>query len=159
MPHLYVFEITERMQIMSGRSWSPSYIYKNLRKLGWSLQVVFERARQIDLQERANYKYALHHYLKHPRQLITLDETYRGKKTTIRRRCWSPAGQSPYLDCFFGSHGRRYSALCAANIDGFIPAACEIVFREDSDKDSEETRGTVKKKDLHSGWNKNWSLY
>ena len=79
MPHLYVYEITERMQIMSGRYWSQSYIYKNLRKLGWSLQVVSERARQIDLQERANYKYALHYYLKHPRQLITLDETYRGK--------------------------------------------------------------------------------
>ena len=80
MPHLYVNEITERMQIVSGRFWSQSYMYKNLRKLGWSLQVIFERARQINLQERANYKYALHYYLKHPRQLITLDGTYRGKK-------------------------------------------------------------------------------
>ena len=84
--------------------------------------------------------------MKHPQQLITLDETYRGKKTTIRRRCWSITGQSPYLDCFFGSHGGRYSALCAANIEGFVPDACEIVFREDSENDKEETKGTVDKK-------------
>ena len=45
MPHLYVFEITKRMRILSGVRWSQSYVYKNLRKLGWSLQVVFERAR------------------------------------------------------------------------------------------------------------------
>ena len=64
MPHLYVLEITVRMRVMSGVRWSESYIYKHLRKLGWSLQVVFERARQIDEQERANYKYALYYYLK-----------------------------------------------------------------------------------------------
>ena len=146
MPHLYVSEITIRMRVMSGVRWSESYIYKHLRKLGWSLQVVFERARQIDEQERANYKYALHYFLKNPRQLIFIDETYRGKKASIRRRCWSVVGQSPYLDCFFGSHGRRYSALCAANIDGFIPEACEVIFREDGDDDPIETRGTVDRK-------------
>ena len=131
---------------MSGVRWSESYVYKHLRKLGWSLQVVFERARQIDEQERANYKYALYYFLKNPRQLIFLDETYRGKKASIRRRCWSVVGQSPYLDCFFGSHGRRYSALCAANIDGFIPEVCEVIYREDGDNDPIETRGTVDRK-------------
>ena len=113
MPHLYVFEITERMRIMSGHFWSQSYIYKNLRKLGWSLQVVFERARQIDLQERANYKYALHHYLKHPRQLITLDETSREKKTTMRRRCWSVVGKSPYLDFFWVTWQEVFGVVCS----------------------------------------------
>ena len=133
MPHFYVCEITKRVRIMSGIYWSESYIYKNLRKLGQSLQVVFERARQIDQQERENYQYALHYYLKNPRQLIILDKTYRGKKASTRRRCWSLVGQSPYLDCFFGSHGQRYSALCAANINSFITNACEVIFREDND--------------------------
>ena len=77
------------------------YIYKNLRKLGWSLQVVFERAKQIDLQERANYLYALHYHVKHPRHVLVLDETNSGRKSSVRRRCWSVQGQSPYLDCLF----------------------------------------------------------
>ena len=36
------------------------------------------------------------------------------------------------------------------NIEGFIPAACKIVSREDSDKDSEETRGMVNKKRIRT---------
>ena len=50
------------------------------------------------------------------------------------------------LTVFFGLHRRRYSALCAANIYGFIPSACEVVSREDSENNSEETRETVDKK-------------
>ena len=100
---------------------------------------------QIDEQERANYLYALHYYVKHPKQVLVLDETNNGRKSSMRRRCWSPCGQSPYLDCFFGSHGRRYSALCAVNINGFIPQACEVVFRENGENDLDETRGTVDK--------------
>ena len=63
----------------------------------------------------------------------------------MRRRCWWLKGKSPYLDVFFDSHGKHYSALCATNIHGFIMKACEVIFREDGVDDSDETRDTVDK--------------
>ena len=57
--------------------------------------------------------------------------------------CWSVQGQSPYLDCFFCSHGQRYSALCAVNSKGCIPVTCEVVFRENVENDLDETRGII----------------
>ena len=154
MPHLYVCEITKWMQIMSSRYWSESYIYKNLRKLGWSLQVVFERARQIDLQERANYKYALHYYLKHPRQIITLDETHRGKKLQSD----VVAGQLPV--------NRHTWTVSSGRTVGGIPHYVQLISRDlfrppeslCSGKTVKTTRtrhgGRWIKKDSFSGWNK-----
>ena len=146
MPHLYVCEITTQMRVLTGEKWSESYIYKNLRKLGWSLQVVFEHDKQIDLQERANYLYALHYYVKHPKQILVLDETHSSRKSTMRRRYWSVQGQSPYLDCFLDLTVDSILHYVLQILSGLYPQLVRFFFRENGENDLNETRGTLDKK-------------
>ena len=43
-PHFYLDEITLQMELMSGRRWSRATVSREIRRLGISLQVVYERA-------------------------------------------------------------------------------------------------------------------
>jgi len=52
--------------------------------------------------------------------------------------------QDPVLDAFFDrGFGKRYTLIGAADINGFVFPACDIVERGHGEDDTDPTRGTV----------------
>ena len=142
-PELYMEEMKDQVCILSGKTWSISHLYRQSRKLGYSLQKLFNRALQIDQDEQARYHAKLNLYLHHPEMMICLDETARNNGSGRRRRMWSKEGMTPVVESFFGTHGVRYSMLAAGDINGFVTETCEVVESKRGRNDSDPTRGTI----------------
>jgi len=121
----------------------PSTIWKCLTQdLGYTLTVYNARASQRDEQLRREYKAALLQF-DDPDVFVFLDETSRGRCLSRRRRSWSPRGLDNTLDEFFDSAEATYTLLAAADINGIIMEASELVERKKNDKDECPTRGTI----------------
>lgn len=132
-PWLFLDEIRDKMLAITGRLWSPSFLWQCMNKLNLSLQVVTYIARQRDEDERRQYKSALETLVLNARQCVFLDETAKDRSASRRRRFWSPRGTTPTATATFqGSHGKRYSMLAACDVEGFILDACEVVERDGS---------------------------
>ena len=143
-PYFYLEQITLQMELMSGRRWSRATVSREIRRLGVSLQVVYERARQIDGSQRAAYKIALHHHVSYVDQLVFIDETSKGENASVRRRFWNPiGGTQPFFEEFFGSHNKRYTMLAAGDVNGFIVESVDVVHRERGPRDTCPLRGTI----------------
>ena len=143
-PYFYLEQITLQMELMSGRRWSRATVSREIRRLGVSLQVVYERARQIDGAQRAAYKIALHHHVSYVDQLVFIDETSKGENASVRRRFWNPiGGTQPFFEEFFGSHNKRYTMLAAGDVNGFIVESVDVVHRERGPRDTCPLRGTI----------------
>ena len=143
-PWKYLCEIVWCLELSTGKQWSQSQISRQIKKLGLSLQVVYGRARQINIEQRARYLYCLKSNLKYIDQVVFLDETHKGELSSRRRKHWNAInGRQPYYEEFFGSHGIRYTFISAADIDGFIIESCDVIVRESGDNDTDPCRGTV----------------
>ena len=140
---LYMEEMRDQIYILAGKEWSISHLYRQSRKLGYSLQNFFNRARQIDQDEQARYHAKLNLYLHNPEMMICLDETARNKGSGRRQRMWSREGITPVVESFFGTHGKRYTMLAAGDINGFVTETCEVIEKKRSRNDSDPTRGNV----------------
>ena len=63
----------------------------------------------------------------HGRMFCFVDETHKGSKDFIRQMIWRKSnqrGQRTHLPMTF--EDKRFSAICAMNVDGFIMPACYI---------------------------------
>ena len=95
-------EIRQTVEFKTGKRWSKSSICRRIRSLGISLQVVYERAQQIDISQRASFKLALYNFVNYPDQLVFVDETSKGEHTATRRKFWNKiGGGQPFFTVFF----------------------------------------------------------
>ena len=144
-PALYLDEIQEHLFQRTGRNWSTSYIWKKLKdEVGYSLQVATKQAIDRDEELRDEYLESVEEAVMYLDQLVYIDETQKSRNDARRRRYWSQMGVTPVApDPFHGFRDERYSLLAAADINGFIQSACEVVHRERGDNDRNPTRGTI----------------
>ena len=143
-PHLYLDEIQLVMRRTRGKVWHTSTLWRQIRRLGHTLQDLVVRARQRSETERELFRHRYSTFVDNPNQAIFIDETHRSANASRRRRGWSKKGKPPVIDAFFEEDFRkRYTLIGAADINGFVVEACQIVEREHGKHDNDPTRGTV----------------
>ena len=143
-PELYLDEIQTRVQQTIGVSPSLPTISRILNQmLRYSLRVITEKATQRDCLLRDRFRRDLV-FFSDPALFCWVDETHKDRNASRRRRAWGPRGEDNCVSRFFAGAGTDvlYSLLAAADINGFVTSACEIVEKaQGSDMDS--THGTV----------------
>lgn len=140
-PQLYLDEISDRLSHdTGGKVWSPSTIWKRMKTLGYSLQKAVFRARQASAHEQEAFWIRLQDNVSSAGQLLIIDETHKSKNASRRQRAWGLKGQTPILPTYFEEDfKKRCTMIGAANINGFVKEACEIVERVEGT----DHRGTV----------------
>ena len=87
-PELYMEEMRDQVCILTGKSWSISYLYRQARRLGFSLQKLFNRAMEIDQNEQVRYHTKLSIYLlQHAEMMIYLEETVKSRALVEDNEC------------------------------------------------------------------------
>jgi transposase len=147
-PYLYLDEIRQELYERTGgfNRYSDPTIWRALTKtLGYSLQVVTNRARQQDEEQRDAYLAALRDLVHDPKLVVFIDETAKDLNSARRRRHWSKKQKTPIRDAFFvgDNASKRWTMLSACDVQGFILEACELVERETSSNDANPMRGTI----------------
>lgn len=112
-----------------------SCLWEKLRDLNYSLQVATKVALERDEELRNDYLEAVEWACTHVDQLVYVDETAKDRNSARRRRYYSKRGQTPVASEMFHGADVRYTMLAAADIDGFILPACEVVLRETGPND------------------------
>lgn len=143
-PELYIDEMQTRIQAAFGYAPSLSTISRILnRRLNYSLRVIDEVARQRDVVKRDRFRQQLAMY-DLPELFLWVDETHKDRKAARRRRAWAPRGKDNCVSRIFDDgQGVRYSLLAAADINGMVEPACDLVERRVSAEDDDPERGTV----------------
>lgn len=144
-PYLYLDEIQKEMkEKCNGKLWHTSTLWRQMRRRKYSLQKAVFRARQQSEDERIRFMLRLQQNSHDPKQFIIIDEAHKSKNEARRDRAWSMQGVTPVLDAYFDQGFlARYTLIGAADIDGFVVGACDIVEREHGDNDTNPNRGTV----------------
>jgi transposase len=143
-PQLYLDEIQTKMMEETGILWGTTTLWTKLNKLGYSLKVAVLRAKQQNQGDVNDYHARLLDRVKHPQQLLFVDETARGANASRRRRAWAPRGATPIVIApMVREYDKKYTIIGACNWDGFITEACHIVERDTDSDDNNPDRGTV----------------
>ena len=144
-PELYLDEMQEKLFTRYGELYALSTLSRTLRcTLRYSLRVIQEKAAQRDAEERAAFQLMARDLVPNADMWIYIDETHKGRNEARRRKAWAPRGRNNDISVHFCPDGaRRYTMLAAADIDGFVLGACDVVEREHGDADTNEFRGTV----------------
>jgi hypothetical protein len=135
-PSLYLDEIQQIIVSETGCRYHVSTIWRflNSPEIGYTLQVLAEKAIQKSQYEQMIYRGALSHLSKDhdPSIFCFVDESAVGKNASRRRRGWSRRGRPAEKWALFeegvGSNVARYTLIGAVDINGFIPQACDIIF-------------------------------
>jgi transposase len=114
-------------------------------QINHSLKVHTEVALQRNDDERELYKLALGNMTRRPDMLVFVDETAKDELASRKRRMWVLRGKKAELAARFAPEKDRFTMMGAADINGFILEACEVIMRENGDDDADESRGTVDK--------------
>jgi len=79
-----------------------------------------------------------------PNMFCFVDETAKDRNAARRRRSWGPRGEDNDVSKLFNPLGAvRYTMLAAADINGFVRGAIDVVQREHGVDDADPTRGTI----------------
>ena len=148
-PSLYLDEIQGIIFTETGCRYHTSTIWRFLNRpeIGYSLQVLSEKALQKSRYEQMIYRGVLSYLSigKDPSIFCFVDESAVGKNVSRRRRGWSrrgrPADKYALFEEGIGSNATRYTLLAAVDINGFIAPACDVVFSRTSKKNT--STGTV----------------
>lgn len=141
-PEFYIDEIAEELVKKTGVYLPLSTIYKTVRhKLGYTLQVCYESAKQRDELERKRYMIALKGLVKNAEQVIVIDETHKDKRASRRRRAWGfRNGGGVKLRKWFRTEC-RYTMIAGFNINGFVESTVGLYPRDEISE--EGAAGTV----------------
>ena len=102
-------------------------------KCNYRLKVYTDIALQRNEQERNHYRHALNLSVTNLEQVILIDETARDKNLSRRRRMWVLRGEkAEYNNIFDATTEEDYSMIGAADINGFVVEAYELVFKGDT---------------------------
>ena len=128
--HVFLDEFVDAVFKETGILFSTSSIHRGLQKIGYTLLVIQEKAREANEAERLQFRNGLRFLcLKHPNQALLIDETHKDHSACRRRRAYGRKGENLELSSWFANFV-RYTMIGAANIYGFIPEACEIIRRD-----------------------------
>jgi len=144
-PHFYLDEIsTAYHQRFPNDKKSTKSIWKALHdKLNYRFKVYTEIALQRNEEEHAKYKHALKLMLRNPQMAILIDETSKDKNTGRRRRMWALRGKKAEWKAIFAPENvEGFLMIGAADVNGFVPDACELVFKGRGD-DSHPVCGNI----------------
>jgi len=123
-PEYYLDEFVDALHDETGVLFSPTTVWRALReKLGCSLKVMSERAKNQNEGERRGFMRMLHYYVKDVRQVLIIDESSKGRNASRRRRGWGTRGVELIVSRWF-EDSVNYCLIAACNVDGFIPRAC-----------------------------------
>ena len=145
-PQFYLDEISDhfhaRFPKMERRK-SDSAIWRCLHKhCNYRLKVCTEVALQRNELERDRFRLALNLMTTNVEQHIIIDETSKDQNSARRRRMWALRGETATLKNVFNPDGdENYTMIGASDINGFIPQACELVFK--GDNSINPARGTI----------------
>jgi hypothetical protein len=144
-PDLYLDEIQIRIFVVTGLLFCTSYIWKNLKRKGYTLRVGSAVASQQDHEERIRYLEAREKAIKTPEMVVFIDEVSKGRNEARRRRRWAKRGTGTpmFKEPWHGSHGKRYTMLGAADVNGFMIDACEVVHQKNNLNDDDPSRGNI----------------
>jgi transposase len=144
-PCLYLDELRQKLLECTGVLLHTSTIHKVLQfELGWTLKVVNRKAKERNEAARAAHHAVLREVTDDPKQFVFMDETAKDANASRKRRGWAPKGKPCSIDGIFSDRfDFRYSLLAAADINGFIPEACELVRRKRTSEDRDPDAGTV----------------
>jgi len=145
-PELYLDEIQGEFKKWTSIKRPTSSIWRALKlHLNYSLQVVTRVAKERNENERQEYLAGLRLACRNTKMVVFVDETAKDRNASRRRRIWNLIGtKAELVEALHDSgDGERYTMIGACNIDGFIPQACEAIFRERGHDDDDPSRGTV----------------
>ena len=136
-PSLYLDEIQQIIVSETGCRYHVSTIWRflNSPEIGYTLQVLAEKAIQKSQYEQMIYRGALSHLSKDhdPSIFCFVDESSVGKQAARRRRGWSqrgaPAHKYALFDDDIAGNKHRYTLIGAVDINGFVQGGCDVVFR------------------------------
>ena len=143
-PNYYLDELAFVFGMTCGKFVHHSTIRRCLvEKLGYSMKILETVAKQQCEMDEIRFLQALEIYLQSDTErLITIDETHKDRNAGRRRRGWKLKGNSAgvTIKTWF-ENVARYTLLAAADVNGFIPAACHTVRRDELS--DEGAAGTV----------------
>lgn len=141
----YLDEFQKELQTRTGALVHCSTIYRYLTKhMNWSLSKAFSVALERDEIARAEHMNTLNEVTQDPMQFVFIDETHKDRLAAGRARAWHPRGvKNDVSRCFSDHKDYRYTMLAAADMNGFIVEACEIVRRKHGSSDHDSESGTV----------------
>lgn len=143
-PFSYLDELQTKLFESTGCLVSISQLQRVLTgELRWSLQVAQARASEQDEIERAEHRAFMYEVTDDPYQFIFLDESAKDRNASRRRRCWQPIGLNDVSEFFSDRNDFLYTLIAAADMNGFVGEACEIVRRRRGERDDDIEAGTV----------------
>ena len=141
-PEYYLDEIAEELVKRVGVYLPFSTIYETMTKrMGFSLQVCYEAAKQQNEMERRLYKEALKCVVKNAGQVLVIDEVHKDKKASRRRRAWGKRNSGGVALRKWFRNEVRYTMIAGFNIDGFMQSTVGIFPRDEISE--EGAAGTV----------------
>ena len=136
-PNIYLDELTLLFGIKTGKYNRQSTVWKYVvEDLGYSSKVLTRVARESCETDETQFLQALSILLQeHPERLITIDKTHKDRNASRKQRGWSKRNCKAVITRKWFQNVARYTLIAVANINGFIPAACHTVLRDQiSDK-------------------------
>ena len=149
-PEFYLDEFVEELYVRSGVLFNPSSVSLVLRKrLGYSLRVYAEVARQRNEAQRQLFLACLRVLVKDVRQMICLDETAKDRNASRRSKAWGRIGEKLAIEKWFEGE-IRYTMMGTCDVTGFLAQCCKLHYRSGSEasKTSEGASGTVDQKEF-----------
>ncbi|KAJ1430827.1 hypothetical protein B484DRAFT_395757 [Ochromonadaceae sp. CCMP2298] len=122
----------------SGKRVHCSTIYRAMIADGWTLKKAVNSVCRRDEVLSAEHRARLWTITDDPSQFVFVDETAKDRLASRRGRAWHPRGSFTDIARAFGAHSDfRYTMLGAADINGFINEACEMVKRRSGSDDAD----------------------
>jgi hypothetical protein len=148
-PRLYLDECQDALDRITGTRYSIRSIDLVLKRppcrggIGYTRQVLEKRAMQASEAEQYLYRCCLS-MVPRPEQLVFIDESHKSRHDGRRRYGYGRKGRATTCRFLFqNSLKNNYTLIAACDINGFVKAACRIVWAKHSDTDNEPTRGSV----------------
>jgi len=136
-PTFFLDEMADALKSQLGVAFSLSAISKQLKRLGYSRKIVYEKASQAIYAEQQAFITTMRHFLKRPEMAIFVDESNKDRVAAKRKYGWSKVGTPVNFKIKF-NRDVRYTFIGAADCFGFVTGACETVLHQYKGKEEHQ---------------------
>ena len=133
-PNLYLDEIVLLLIVQTGKALHYSTIHRYItHHFSYTLQSITAAAKQQCEENQNAFLTALKMLLQgDPDRLVMIDESHKDRNASRRRRGWSLCNSGGVRVKEWYRNVVRYTLIAAADVNGFIPASCQTVLREEN---------------------------